>query len=196
MGAFIAGTYYGTWGGIPLGITEQGYELDQQTYAELIKGDNFGDGVQDLVYRAADYSLRAVFEEWAFSSSPLAGGATPAGGVTTGPRATANENYPSFFPWNTLGNFGNSGVVGRIGSYFAQSIVLTPALGVPAAVLGNLFAEAVTFALCVLQEGQTTTFTFSTRHRKVGLRFRVLPYLPSAGNPYGTWFDKSNDVAG
>jgi hypothetical protein len=196
MGAFVAGTYYGTYGGVHLGITEQGYELDQQTFEELIRGDNFGDGVQDSVFRGADYFLRAVFEEWASTAiDPIINPPGTDGGVTLGLRPAADGTYPPFFPWNTLSAFGTSGVIGRLGTGVAKQIILTPAASTPAAVVGQLFAEAITFPLCKLQENQTTTVTLSTRHRKIGLRFRIFPQSQTASSPTGTWFTPSNDVA-
>lgn len=177
--AFIAGTYYGTWDTRNLGITEQGYELECVNFGELIRGDQLGDSVQDGVYRGMDWFLSATFEE--FTQDGLGSIAD-----TTKVQAAA--------PWNTIANFGTSGVVGSLFSGNAKAIVLTSVTGTPARA-AILLGDTVTLTRAVLQEGFTTRYLLSTRLRKLPLRFRLLPGSLSASTITANWVTPDNAPA-
>src|SRR5438876_1049383 len=106
-----AGRYAGTYNAVDVGITEQGYELQQQCKGEMIaETDAYGESAIDFVYRGGD-----VFMMWA-SKAYKAGSITP------------------FWPWGTA--LGLMGIIGRLASDVAAATVLTAASGTPAATTG------------------------------------------------------------
>lgn len=152
--AFVAGPYTGTYNSLSLGITEEGFDLDQVFFQEIVRGDNLGSGAQDGVYRAGDAFISFVGEEFNLI------------------RTSAVIN-----PYAALGVIGQ---VGRLATDLAMNITLTVVAGTPAAALGFASLSATK---SILAEGFNLKTTLSTRLRKSPLRLQLFPYY-SGGNKW------------
>jgi hypothetical protein len=153
---FIAGPYTVTYNAVDLGISEDGIELEHITYADLVRGDNQGDSVQDGVYRGGDMFLSLTLIEW--DKDALHAAMNPYG--------------------STVSTLGEMGQVGRLMMNLAQQIVATPVAGTTAAsaaLTGPVAMDTLTAAKCILAENFPVRFQMATRLRKVPLRFRILP---------------------
>ena len=143
--SFIAGPYTATYNSAAVGITEEGFDLDQVFFQEIVRGDNMGSGAQDGVYRAGDAFISFVGEEFNLI------------------RASAIIN-----PYAALGVIGQ---VGRLATNLAMNITLTATAGTPAfAQINSLSASK-----SILAEGFNLKTTFSTRLRKSPLRLQLFP---------------------
>lgn len=158
---FIAGPYTVTYNAVDIGITEDGAELEHTYYSELVRGDNYGDTVQDGVYRGGDCFVSMTLQEWDNAAlhaamNPFGSGAVPSG---------------------------LSGQVGRLMTTLAKPLVLTPVAGTTAATatVGATNARTFTAAKAILAENFPIRFQFASRLRRVPLRFRILPVT-------GTWY--------
>lgn len=165
--SFIAGPYTATYpvSSTPtsLGVTEDGFELEDNSYAELIRGDNAGDSVQDGVYRGRDVFISFVCQEW--DNAALHAALNPYGA----------DALPA----------GEMGVIGVLMTSKAQQIVLTPVAGTGAAgaTVSAIAADTLTLPKCIIAENFPIRYQFAARLRKVPLRFRVLP----VNGVYYTW---------
>src|SRR6266852_668710 len=103
LDTFVAGRYSSTYNAVDVGITQDGYELQQDSKAEPINAtDAYAESMIDFVYRGGDVFLQ--FESKAYK----AGSITP------------------FWPWGALGVMG---VIARLASAVAASMVLTATAG-------------------------------------------------------------------
>lgn len=170
---FIAGPYVWTFNGRVIGISEDGWRLNQTVAGDPIRGDNLGDSMQDYVYRGGDVTIEAVLQEWDIALNGL-----------TGDSAKTNSNCASiFWPWATLGL---SGQIGRLASIVAASLV-----GVPAPTTSAATATAgyrnLTLTNAVIAPGYNFSMLFAARLRNVPIRLQALPYtLADTGSE--TWF--------
>lgn len=151
LDTFIAGRYVGTYNAVDVGITENGYELQQDSAHQLVSpSDAYGDSVLDLVYRGGNVHLQ--FESKAYKSGSI----TP------------------FWPWGALGAMGT---IGRLGSDVGAAMLLTATAGTPAATSpANLTANK-----SILAENFPARLLFSSVLRTVPVRLRCLPYDAGAG---------------
>lgn len=148
---FIAGAYTGTLNAVALGIAEEGYELQVEPHAEAInRSDVFGDMMIDAVYRGQDYFLQADFMEY-----------------KAGPTAAA-------FPFGALGV---QGVIGRLYSDIATSLVLTATAGTPAAAT----PATLTASKTILAPNWNVNAAFHSRLRKLPVRFCLLAFDSGGG---------------
>jgi hypothetical protein len=146
LDTFIAGAYTGTYNAVDVGVTEQGYELQQESHAQEIgPSDAYGESVIDLVYRGGRVHLQ--FESKAYK----AGSTTP------------------FWPWGSLGVMG---VVGRLGSNVAAAQVLTATASTPAAAS----PASLTATLSILAPNNPARLLFSSVLRTVPVRLLCLPF--------------------
>ena len=145
---FIAGRYTATYNALALGQTADGFRLNWQLFGQEIRGDAFGQTVQDTVNQGADMDLAARFIEYNAA-------------------AMASAMWPlSATPWDM-------GVVGRldVGSSIAKAIVLTAVSGTPAAAV----PATMTLSLASLKKGTPVEILMAPALREVPLRFRIYP---------------------
>ena len=142
---FVAGRYTGTWNAVDMGLQENGFMLSGQSSEELIaKSDAYGDTVLDTIYRGANWFME--FTALGYKAGTIA----------------------PLWPFAT---FGSLGLVGRLGSSLAQSLVLTSTAGTPAATSPT----TLTATLAKLAEGFDARLMFDSSLRKVPMRMRMLP---------------------
>ena len=111
---FVAGPYIWTYNGRSIGISEDGWRLNQTNSGDPIRGDNLGDSMQDYVYRGGDVTLEAVLQEWNFVLTAGELGDSDWAGLTGLSQAEINGyTYSIFWPWTY---FGNTGQIGRLAS--------------------------------------------------------------------------------
>lgn len=164
---FIAGPYTATWTppsstAKALGITQDGFELEWMMHAEMIKGDNLGDTIQDGVYRGGDAFINCVCEE--FDAAALYG---------------AQATTPQVFnPANA--NFGRHGQAGVLLSALAGVLVLTRVSASTGATPTTITANKA-----ILENGHVIRAKLASRLRIIPLRFRLLPYTDSSNT---VWF--------
>ena len=156
----VAGAYYGTYNGIYIGITEDGFEVEQTTYTEPIRGDILGDAILDEVYRGTDVFVNFVLIE--YKRAVLSFGGTDSG--------------PIFHPHDdTLGEVGKPGVLR--GAFSADDLVLTQ-------YNGDTTSEPTpyTFAKACLAANFPVRFLLANRLKKIPLRMQVYPVLTAVGS--------------
>jgi hypothetical protein len=145
IATLIGGRYSGTLGGADLGITESGFTIIFNPKAELInESDAYGLTLIDLFWRGIDVST--VFDSLEYK----------AGTITAA------------WPWGTLGAMG---VIARLGSAIASSMVLTATAGTPAAAT----PATLTAARSLLEPGFNVSLLFNSKLRRVPIRFVNLP---------------------
>lgn len=97
---FVAGAYSALYGGLDLGMVEDGFTMSYRYFAEQIRTDNVGDALNDNVYRGVQLNVRFILSEWNLAAVKAA-----------------------FWPFsNVLGQMGD---LGRLGSNLASPLVLT-----------------------------------------------------------------------
>ena len=169
----VSGAYYGTYGGEYVGVTEDGYELEQTTYAEPIRGDNLGDSIQDEVYRGCDVFLNFVLIEYIQA-------AATSGGSDGTPIFHAHDD--------TNGQIGKLGVLR--GGFSADALVLTEYSGDTTSV-----PTSMTFTKSVLASNFPVRMLLANRLKRIPMRMQAFPVLTAVGTtvsytgvPAGTWF--------
>lgn len=145
LGTFIAGAYTGTYGGVAMGITDEGYSLQWETKLQAIeKSDVYGEMMIDGVYRGSNWFFQTEFLE--YKSGPLA----------------------ASFPW---GGLGVQGVIGRLMSDVAAAMVLTATAGTPAVAT----PASLTATKAILAPGSNPSAQFNSRLRTMPVRLVMLP---------------------
>lgn len=159
---FIAGPFTATYnagigGGsaLTLGITEDGFELEEVPYADLIRGDNLGEAIQDGVYRGKDVYINFVLEEVDLE----------------GVRRLSQP----FIDADAITDLSEVGQVGRLLTNMAGVLVLTPVAGTTAAT----YSGALTANKAIIAPGFPLRRLLATRHRKLPIRMLLLPYTDS-----------------
>lgn len=151
LDTIIAGRYSTTYNAVDVGITENGYELQQDAKAELVnQTDAFGESIIDFVYRGGDVFLQ--FESKAYK----AGSTTP------------------FWPFGALGVMG---VIGRLASDLAVATVLSATAGTPAAAA----PATLTGTKSLLAPNNPARLLFNSKVRNVPVRLILLAYDAGAG---------------
>lgn len=147
VGSFIAGRYSSTLGASSLGITEQGYEVTFTAKAEMIdESDLAGLSLIEIIYRGVDAEISLNALEY-----------------------SAAGMQSAFWPWNAT--IGNPGVIARLGSAIAASMVLTSTASTPAA----SSPASLTAARAILAPGFNVSLLFNSKLRRVPLRMKCLP---------------------
>lgn len=154
LDTFIAGRYSSTYNAVDVGITERGYELQQDSSAALVnQTDAFGDSIIDWVYRGGNVALQFI------------GKAYKAGAITP------------FWPWGTLGKLSTAAApLGRLASDVASAMVLTSVASTPAATS----PATLTASKSILAPNNPATLLFNSELRNVPIRLQLLPYLASS----------------
>jgi hypothetical protein len=141
---FIAGSYSALYNGLDLGIIEDGFTIDWVSRAEDIITDVGGASPVDGVYQGLEMQLSFTLAEWDAAGAQAA-----------------------FWPFATT--FGEIGVIGRLLSSMAKTLILTKCASNAAA------PTAITFASAILAPGFNVSTLWANKHRKIPLQMRVLP---------------------
>lgn len=150
VGAFIAGKYDVTYGGTTVGQTD-GVRIGWRMHGQPVTGDNFGDSVQDFIYRGADVWISMVLMEYN--------------------QAQARE---AFWPYAVDGgepDLGLTGTIGRLNSGLTQALVLTALAGTPAAAS----PATITVDKAILAPGHQIQLLLDPNLRTVPIRFNCVP---------------------
>lgn len=160
LDTFVAGRYSGAYNSVDVGITQEGYTLQQDSDGELInETDAYGGSVIDWVFRGGNSFLQ--FESKAYK----AGSISP------------------FWPWGALGvMLAAAAPIGRLASDAAVSMVLSAVANTPAAAA----PASLTGTKSLLAPNNPASLLFNSKVRNVPVRLQLLPYLISTGT-YG-WF--------
>lgn len=149
LGTLICGRYSGTFNSVDTGITQNGYELTQDSKAEEVTPtDAYGDSIIDLCYRGGNVYIQFEGKEY------KAGAITP------------------FWPWGTLGLMG---IIGRLASDVAAAMVLTSTAGTPAASA----PATITASKSILAPNNSSRLLYDSKVRNVPIRLLVLPFSNS-----------------
>jgi hypothetical protein len=156
---FIAGAYSATFNALPLGTTEDGFELSFNRIQEEIRVDQYR-GLVDAVHQGIDMSIRVVLTEANFAA------------ITN-----------LIWGWS-----GNSPIVdgavkshaGQLISSFASSLILTPCAGTSADVAYN----SITFGKAVLATDPVAV-KFASSLRRIPITMHILPSWSTGVIPSG-----------
>jgi hypothetical protein len=156
---FIAGAYSATFNALPLGTTEDGFELSFNRIQEEIRVDQYR-GLVDAIHQGIDMTIRFTLTE-------------------------ANFVAITSLIWGWSGN--NPLVDGALKSHtgqlissFASALVLTPCAGTSADVAYN----SVTFGKAVLAT-DPVALKFASSLRRIPITMHVLPYWSTGVIPTG-----------
>lgn len=152
--AFICGRYTATLGASALGQTADGYRVSHTLFKRGITGDALARTVQDRIVQGAAMSISARLIEY---------------------NAAGVQN--AFWPLSAT--IYDMGVIGRLDSAIADSLVLTVVAGTPAA----LVPATATFLLTTLAEDFPVELLFAPDLREVPIRFDI---LPNSSGVFGT----------
>jgi hypothetical protein len=158
---FVAGPYRATYAGNSVGVTERGFEVEINTFADPIIGDNMADTVQDEVYTGANVFVNLVLQEY---------------------NAVAARSL--YWPFHAT--FGRLGLVGRMKWDLAGSLVLTGLNGSRAYSTSSQMAgpTTITFSRSILAANFPVRMLFAARHRNIPLRLQAYPdYTQAALTP-------------
>ena len=167
---FIAGRYTAIWGAgsagsNALGVTEDGFELEKTIFGEEMVGDNLADTVQDIVYRGGNVFINVVLSEW-----------SPGGILLLKNFALGLED---------VGTDDMGSLVGNVGFQYAAMGATTPTnklvLTSTADTTAASSPASLTAELANLAPGFSSRINLNNRHRKIPLRFQLLPYIPDLG---------------
>lgn len=155
LDTIIAGRYSGTYDAVDVGITQNGYELEQGSSAEMVdETDAFGGSAIDAVYRGGN--VFCTFESKAYK----AGSITP------------------FWPWGAMGVLLTAAApLGRLASAVADAFVLTAVAATPAAAA----PATLTGTLAILAPNQSARLLYSSKVRNVPVRLQFFPYDATGG---------------
>ncbi len=126
--------------------------MESTYYADLIRGDNLGEAIQDGVYRGKDVYLNCVLEELDLDGVKRA--------------------FNPFIDNDAISDMSEVGQVGRLLTNLAGSLVATAVAGTTAATV----PATITASKAIIAPGFPLRKLFATRHRKLPLRFLLLPY--------------------
>lgn len=159
LDTFIAGRYTGTYNAVDVGITDQGYELEQGSTMEAIEeSDAFGNSLIDGIYRGGNVFLQFL------------GKAYKAGAITP------------FWPWGAIGVMATAAApISRLASDVAKAMVLTATANTPAAAA----PATLTGSLSILAPNSPAKLLFNSKLRQVPIR---LQFLPSENAGTVRWF--------
>ena len=170
---FIAGPYVWTYNARVIGISEDGWTINQSLSGDPIKGDNLGDAMQDFVYRAGDVTVEAVLQEWDIVTNGLTGDVAKTNALTAS----------ILWPWAAMGA---SGQVGRLGSTISASLVGTPAPGTTAAA-ATAGSRVITISYAIMAPGSNFSQLFAARLRNCPVRLQALPH-PLVDSGSEVWY--------
>lgn len=138
-----------------MGQIEDGIQIDYSLGMEDIRGDNYGDTVQDGVFRGGDCFFTMTFLEWDTVATSLL-----------------------FWPWSAtaIGKI-DDGMIGRLMSTFAKVLLLDKVSGPSAS------PNSITVGKAVLAPRFNVSWLLAPRLKRVPVRFQALPYNTIPGPP-------------
>ena len=160
----VSGAYFGTYGGEYVGMTEDGYELEQVTYTEPLRGDILGDAVLDEIYRGTDVFVNFVLLEY-IQAAATSGG---------------DDSTAIFHPHDDVnGQIGKPGVLR--GGFSASNLVLTE---YSSSTTSN--PTTVTFTKSCLAANFPVRLLMANRLKRIPMRMQAYPYFDPATVGYAT----------
>jgi hypothetical protein len=163
LDTLVAGAYAATYNSVGVGITRQGFELQQQLKQEVIaESDAYGEATIDWIYRGGDAFLQYLARAYkAGSTTPF----WPWGGGSLGVMVTA------------------ASPIGQLASNVAVATVLSSTANTPAAAA----PASLTASKALLAPNFDGRLLYDSRLREVPTRLQLLPYT---SNPSTTivWF--------
>lgn len=164
LGTFIAGRYSGTYNAVDVGITKEGYELEQDADIEEIgETDAWGASVIDGIWRGGNCHLQFNSEEYKAGSLAAF---WPYGAGLAGPGVLGtlfDSTQVTLLP------------IGQFASNIAKAMVLTVQAGTPA--VNNI--NTLTATLALLAKNYNGKLLFNSKLREVPVRQRLYPYTVS-----------------
>ena len=161
--SFIAGAYTATWNGNSIGQIENGYDIEEPGAgaSEMIRGDNLGPGCdQDGVYLPGNMYVSCVLLEY---------DATALNELIRYPYLATNGGS-----LQTTRSPGAIGYPGQLLSGLYKALVLTKVAGTNATPTTTRI-----FHLAGLAPNFPIRYLMAPRHRKVPIRFQILPSVQS-----------------
>lgn len=157
LGSFVAGASLGTYtapsgAAQSMGIMESGYEIQCRALSEILNStDQYGESVIDGIFRGTECHVQATGIEW------------------TAGLLKSMMCYGATFPASGAGYFG-PGVIGRLNSDVAGSIILSTVAATPAATA----PASLTVPLAIIAEGFDVSWALNSKLRKMPARWRAL----------------------
>ena len=165
--SFVAGSYSVTWNGTALGQMENGFEVEEPGLGpgEPIRGDNLGPGAdQDGIYLPGNYYISCSSLEY----------------DAAGLRALLSQPYVTGGSLQSTPLSGVPGLPGQTWLSLAKELVLTRATGTVCLPISRTCHKAI------LAPNFPIRYLMSPRHRKVPIRFQLLPSTVSSIVRYWT----------
>lgn len=142
------GNYTALWGGLPLGRTDEGFYIEINHKGEMLRFEEFGESVIDMIKMGADVYVEGVLKEW------RASGLLPA-------------------LWYHSQDFGNLDCPAgqyAVQSGCAQPLILTASNCSPAFTDGP---ATFTFHQTIMEPEVAARINLNNKPRTVPIRFRV-----------------------
>jgi hypothetical protein len=151
LDTFVAGRYSGTYNAVDVGITRDGYNLEQESSGEVLdETDAYGGSVIEAVYRGGSCFLSFTAKAY------KAGSTTP------------------FWPWGALGVMSTAAApIGRLATDVASAMVLTATAATPAATA----PATLTATKAILASNGSASLLFNSKVREVPVRLQLYPYV-------------------
>ena len=161
LGTFIAGRFSGTYagpGGTPIaadiGLMEKGYRISVTWKSENIdQSDGYADMVIEQVFRGGNVFINMTAKEY---KQGILNAVAP---------------YSAFLA--TGATYLGPGIIARLSSNLAGSIVLSSTAGTPAAAA----PATLTANFAIISEDQDIEWLYGPEHRKTPMKFRILPFI-------------------
>jgi hypothetical protein len=185
LDTFIAGRYSGAYGPtgslVDVGLTGQGYEIQQDSELDDIgETDMFGMTVIDAIFRGGNCHIQ--FESLTYKAGSLTC-YWPYGGALGGVGVLGTL-------WDTTAL--NGGIPpGQLASNIAMIFTLSPTTGTPAlpTAAGGGFPKSLTANLALLAKNNNARLLFNSKLRTVPIRMRLYPYTTGTSPNFKyVWF--------
>lgn len=151
LGTFVAGRYSTTYNAVDVGLTEEGYKLKMELLeAPIDKSDAYGKMLIDSIYQGQNWSLTWLGIEYKAGS------------------------YGPQFGW---ANIGVVGIIGRLATGIAVTVVMTATTGTPAAAA----PATITSTNAKVSPKNNFELLYHSDNRKVPIMLDFLPYDSGSG---------------
>lgn len=160
---FIAGTFSATFNDLPLGTTEDGFELSFNRIQEEIRVDQYR-GLVDAIHQGIDMTLRFVLMEANF--------------------AAIKSILFGHSGFNPIVEGQVTSHTGQLISTFSKPLVLTPCTGTTANEALNPVPNSITFAKAVLAT-DPVAMKFASSLRRIPVTMHILPSWSTGDIPTG-----------